>query len=479
MVQYFLIPYLVFITVISCIFSALFVGAWRNLGRQIHALLFAAGCGFGALAWLLNLMAGTVFPLVNGIWAFVGMPTLLMVMAVLSGYRYRSGRRLYLRYLAIALLALTAAQWLAHVTFANDGIALAIIPASAGVMLLWAACSVKRPGTDVSTAERVMIVIFIIFGLFELAVMVISVLQVNAAPESRQVYQMTLFGGLPPLYVGAVIATLFVLMSDQMVAMEALRQSLDDKRAEAERLASTKSMLLQNMSHEIRNPLGSMTLLANMLARAGGLPPEEKAWANRISLGSERVTHLLNDVLDFSKLEEGKVVLVSQATDLKALLAGCIDLVSLAAEQKGLKLSLIVAPDMPAQIWVDGPRLRQIIDNLLANAVRFTSTGSVTIHAGPHREPGLLEIKIADTGVGIPADKQPHLFARFHQVDGALAELGGSGLGLAICRGLIDLMDGDIGLVSEVSIGTTVWLTLPLRAADDVPHATDLQDLQA
>jgi CheY-like chemotaxis protein len=184
---------------------------------------------------------------------------------------------------------------------------------------------------------------------------------------------------------------------------------------------------------------------------------------------------LLNDILDVSKIEAGQMTLHEELFDLPHALKACLKLIYPAAAQKGLELNLDIAPDMPRKVLGDGLRLRQVVLNLLGNAAKFTSQGSITLRvARIGREGSLFRIDVEDTGIGVPSDRQAAIFEEFVQADtGVTPRYGGTGLGLSISIQLAQLMGGELRLDSEVGRGSRFYLTLPLRVADSDVHLHD------
>ena len=185
---------------------------------------------------------------------------------------------------------------------------------------------------------------------------------------------------------------------------------------------------------------------------------------------------LLNDILDYSKIEAGKIALESLDFEPSAVAHSVVALFQRQAETKGLELTLAVAPDVPKGVRGDATRLRQVLTNLVSNAIKFTEKGSVQIFlsvSGRGADWAALRFAVKDSGIGISDDAKTHLFSRFSQADSSIARrFGGTGLGLAICKSLVDVMHGEIGVSSRVGEGSTFWFTisLPLAAAPARTH---------
>ena len=265
---------------------------------------------------------------------------------------------------------------------------------------------------------------------------------------------------------GRVVGAMSVLRD--VTARVALENELRARRAEAEAANEAKSQFLANMSHEVRTPLTGVVGFARLLARIDGLPDEARAHIQRISTSAEALLAVVNDVLDFSKLEARQVELDAQAFDAGAFLAETVDLVRPQAEAKGLTLSLVVAAELPARLTADSGRVRQVLLNLLTNAVKFTPVGGIEVTASWSL--GMLKLEVTDTGPGLEPEDARRLFQRFSQVDASnTRQHGGAGLGLAISKGLAEMMGGQIGLRSTPGRGSVFWFTI--RAPEALAEA--------
>ena len=254
------------------------------------------------------------------------------------------------------------------------------------------------------------------------------------------------------------------------------RRAVEDALAEAKRVAEAateaKSRFLANMSHELRTPLTSIIGFSGLLNDLGGLPEVARKYAARINSAGQGLLALINDVLDFSKLEEGAIVLDTHPCAVGDVVEDVVGLLSVQADAKGLELSVQVASDHPEWVEVDELRLRQVLQNLIGNAVKFTAHGGVTVSLGVAAE-GRLRVEICDTGPGMSPDQQAHLFERFSQADASITrKYGGSGLGLSICRELVGLMGGTIGVDSAPAQGSTFWFEIVAPACGAPAAAT-------
>ncbi len=253
-----------------------------------------------------------------------------------------------------------------------------------------------------------------------------------------------------------------------------LRDITDTKRLEAELLeardrahdaARAKSEFLANMSHELRTPLTSVVGFSGLLQQSPTLRETERRYADRIGTASEALLGVINDILDYSKLEAGAVEMEARAFDPRALTQAAAAMVEGQCEVKGLPLAVVIDPNLPAALTGDESRLRQVMLNFLANAAKFTANGCVTLEASWTGE--RLRIAVTDTGIGIAAEKIDTLFERFSQADNSTTRVyGGTGLGLSISRRLVEMMGGEVGAESRIGEGSTFWFEVPLTPAE-------------
>jgi signal transduction histidine kinase/ActR/RegA family two-component response regulator len=280
---------------------------------------------------------------------------------------------------------------------------------------------------------------------------------------------------------GVIITVIFVILTLTAVIVLLMLAIIRKRKAEkvlieakqaSEAANRTKTEFLANMSHEIRTPLNGILGMLQLL-QTTGLSDEQKDYTLAAMQSSNRLTRLLSDILDLSRVEIGKIAFQHEPFSPSQTLCQLVELFGPTAKQSGVELICSVDPNLPGTVLGDEARLHQILNNLVGNAFKFTTEGSITVEATPLPEakPGYCRIlfMVADTGIGIPDEKLDHLFEPFTQAsEGFRRPYQGAGLGLSICKRLVTLMGGGIAVESKVGKGTTFYLTASFEIAEGI-----------
>jgi PAS domain S-box-containing protein len=249
-----------------------------------------------------------------------------------------------------------------------------------------------------------------------------------------------------------------------------------------------KSEFLSSMSHEIRTPMNAIVGMAELIGQ-GGLADEQRRYLDIVKINCDSLLSLINDILDLAKIESGRMTLDSIAFDIEELSDKVAEMMAVRAHEKGIEIAVRVAPGVPRNIIGDALRLRQILVNLVGNAIKFTERGCVSLEVtcveGPHsaseanhgkERPVSLQFSVTDTGIGIPSEKFGLIFSSFEQADSSTTrQYGGSGLGLAIVKRLVELYGGEISVQSEVGVGSCFSFTIVCALADSASWAPVIQ----
>jgi signal transduction histidine kinase/DNA-binding response OmpR family regulator len=327
--------------------------------------------------------------------------------------------------------------------------------------------------------------------------------------KQRTFLFLVVLGFILPIWVGVWFAILKLLnrWKKAMVAanhqlaksaedLTILNHSLDQKVSErtqelekahgmAVAASKTKTEFLATMSHEIRTPMNAILGMSELLAESD-LPSEQKEYVETLRRNGDHLLNLINDILDLSKVEAGKLELEESVFDLREMIERVTELMAIRAHQKGIELSHYIEGNVPRMVIGDSTRLRQVLVNMVGNAIKFTEKGEVVVEVrSPRRENSKaaeLQFTVRDTGIGIPADKLDSIFGAFTQVDSSTTrKYGGTGLGLNISKKLVELMNGKIRVESENGKGTKFHFTVFVQKAtesqneneDNIPRALD------
>jgi signal transduction histidine kinase/DNA-binding response OmpR family regulator len=316
------------------------------------------------------------------------------------------------------------------------------------------------------------IIIYGIIGVFDQNVL--------ANPQEFLHFFTILFFLIGMVAIGAV-AGYFVERANRSDFIQ--RKIIEHQRVLADQATRAKSEFLANMSHEIRTPMNGIVGMTSLLLDTQ-LTTKQQDFADTIRASGESLLTIINDILDFSKVESGKMELESQPFDVRQCVESALDLVALRAEEKNLNLGSLIDPNVPTAIMGDVTRLRQILVNLLGNAIKFTEKGEIVVEVQPKKQtdsqtsPALLQFSITDTGIGIPADRMHRLFQSFSQIDPSTTRhYGGTGLGLAISKRLAELMGGTMWVESQVGKGSTFSFSIAVVPAE-APLPIYLKDNQ-
>jgi PAS domain S-box-containing protein len=285
-----------------------------------------------------------------------------------------------------------------------------------------------------------------------------------------------------PIHTGDAISGAIVSFRDISTQKQAEKALIESKQI-AETSARSKSEFLANMSHEIRTPMNAILGLTGLVLD-GELSPKQRDYLQKISYSSKTLLGILNDILDYSKIEAGKLDINEAELDVQALLHNISNLFMPKIEEKGLELFIDMPPNMPRKILADELRLTQVLSNLVSNAIKFTEKGSVTIgvelveHADKSRD--IVKFLVKDTGIGLDSTQAKKLFQPFTQADGSITrKYGGTGLGLSISQRLVDLMGGSMVVSSQLGAGSTFAFLVNVGALSSKTNTFDISKINA
>ena len=296
-----------------------------------------------------------------------------------------------------------------------------------------------------------------------------SLLRERAVRSEREVRSTHVTLAAGALADFTLVGVIFFLVIRDRVQSVRVSNALKEARDAALRSADARGQFLANVSHEIRTPMNAILGMTNLLL-ASDLPRHQRELAETVNSSAESLLEIINEILDYSKIEAGKVLIESTDFDLRKVVESVVDLFGAAAQAKGLVFGVLFDHELPAVIHGDGTRIRQVLTNLAGNAIKFTSSGDVIIHVNREKPDDgdrvHVRFSVTDSGIGIAGEELSRLFHPFTQADTSTTRrFGGTGLGLAISKQLVEMMGGHLGVDSVAGKGSTFWFVLPFEHA--------------
>jgi signal transduction histidine kinase len=471
---------LVALAAVTCVIGAwitvtLFVRARANLAGSQALWVFLGGTTAGATAWCMHFIAMLGFlpgirveydPYLTGMSLLIGIIASTVAFAV--GVRRHEAAPDVAG--AIFALGVVGLHYCGMAAFAVDGVTFwdfRYIAASIGSPVLFGVLAFNRAARPAFVRNRHIAVGGLVLAIVCLHFTAMAALTVMpSAPAADAITNETARWALATAVVGVGFLLGICFLSyvlDRQTRAEAAARLLESEAA-----TIAKGQFLATVSHEVRTPMNGVIGMLNLLLRSG-LDERQEKYATVARESAIEMVELLNDILDFSKLEACEIRLEEVVFSPRTVVEHVVTGMSTRAEEKGLRLSASVADTAAHWVRGDPTRLRQVLTNLVGNAVKFTEAGEVAIvaRASARSDQVQWRFEVRDTGVGIAKDVQPRLFERFVQADlSTTRRFGGTGLGLAICKQLVALMGGQIGVVSEPGRGSVFWFTLPAKIAE-------------